>query len=96
MEGLQGQIAEGLFSPPESGVEGSGVERSQVGVPWQEGMDYLSSPAGRSHLQGRAFISPLHTSLAPLTFAEPVAPSLEPGSHPFVAGCRGRCESSLV
>lgn len=99
MEGFQGQIAEDLFSPPQFGVEGSAVEHSQVGVPWQEGMDYLSCPAEWSHLQGRAFISPLHTSLVPLTFAEPVASSLEPGSHPCVAAlglCRGRCESSLV
>lgn len=37
MEGFQDQIAEDLFSPPQFGVEGSAVEHSQVGVPWQEG-----------------------------------------------------------
>lgn len=36
-----------------------------------EGMDYLISLAEWSPLQGRAFISPLHVSLAPLTFIEP-------------------------
>lgn len=60
-------MAEDLFAPPLSGVEGSGVERSQVDVPWQEGLGYPSSPAELSRLQGRAFISPLHISLASRT-----------------------------